>query len=158
SRLSRNVLQPLTPLLVAWSGAGELQTLTSAEAAAGPFTLAGEPLLCALYLNELVARLVPRNDAHAEVFDAYLAALRRLTEQQPPAWTLRRFERDLLAQIGYAALLDCEADSGVPLDPQRDYAYRLDAGPVPWRAAGDGLKLRGSALLALAEDRQPDAN
>lgn len=157
SRLPRSVLQPLTPLLVAWSGSGELVTLTGAEAAAAPFALSGEALLCALYVNELVARLVPRNDPHAEVFDAYLAALTRLAETDAPAWTLRRFERDLLAQLGYAALLDSEADGVTPLDAERHYGYRLDSGPVPWRDASDGLRLRGSALLALAQDREPDA-
>jgi len=155
SRLSRSVLQPLTPLLVGWSGAGELATLTAAEAAGAPLAMSGEALLCALYVNELVARLVPRNDAHAEVFDAYLAALTRLAGSDTPAWTLRRFERDLLAQLGYGAVLDSEAESGVALAPDNHYAYRLDSGPVPWRGAEDGLRLRGSALLALAQDRQP---
>jgi len=156
SRLPRSALQPLTPLLVGWSGSGELATLIGAEAAGAPFPLAGEALLCALYLNELVARLVPRNDPHAEVFDTYLAALTRLADTDAPAWTLRRFERDLLAQLGYAAVLDSEAD-GTALVPQRHYAYRLDAGPVPWHGASDGLRLRGSALLAMAQDQQPDA-
>jgi DNA repair protein RecO (recombination protein O) len=157
SRLPRSALQPLTPLLVGWSGSGELATLIGAEAAGAPFPLTGESLLCALYINELVARLVPRNDPHAEVFDTYLAALTRLADADAPAWTLRRFERDLLAQLGYAAVLDSEADGATPLEPQRHYAYRLDAGPVPWHSASDGLRLRGSALLAMAQDRQPDA-
>ena len=157
SRLSRSVLQPLIPLLVSWSGTGELATLTAAEAAGTSLALSGEALLCALYVNELVARLLPRNDAQAEVFDEYLAALTRLAGSDAPAWTLRRFERDLLAQLGYAALLDSEAENGAPLDPAGEYAYRLDAGPVPWRGAGDGLRLRGSALLGLAQDVQPDS-
>ena len=157
SRLSRSVLQPLTPLLVGWSGAGELATLTAAEAAGAPLVLCGDALLCALYVNELVARLLPRNDAHVEVFDDYLSALTRLAGSDLAAWTLRRFERDLLAQLGYAALLDSEAESGTALDAAGEYAYRLDVGPVPWRGAGDGLRLRGSALLGLAHDVQPCA-
>ena len=52
-------------------------------------------------------------------------------------------------------MLDCD-ESGAALDPDSDYAYRFDSGPVPWRAPADGLRLRGAALLAYAADRQPD--
>lgn len=156
ARLPRSMLQPLTPLSVAWSGSGELATLIAAEAVAAPFALAGESLLCALYLNELVARLLPRNDAHAHVFEAYCAALARLAASEPLAWTLRRFERDLLGELGYGPLLENEAETEAPIDPAAHYAYRLDAGPVPWGGAADGLKVRGAALLALARDEMPE--
>lgn len=156
TRLPRSLLQPLLPLVLSYGGAGELATLTAAEPDGAPFALGGEALLCALYVNELVARLLPRNDAHDDVFDAYRATLARLAGAESSAWTLRRFERDLLAALGYGAVLDCD-ESGAPLDAERDYAYRFEAGPVPWRAAADGLRLRGSALLALGADRQPDA-
>jgi DNA repair protein RecO (recombination protein O) len=119
--------------------------------------LAGEALLCGLYLNELVIRLLPRNDPHPDLFLAYLQTLKRLRGEGTQAWQLRRFERDLLADLGYGLVLEHAADSDVPLDPAGVYAYRLDAGPVPWHGAGDGLKLRGTALLALAADEQPDA-
>src|SRR5487761_2217337 len=55
SRTPRGVLQPLTPLRLSWSGRGELASLTSAEAVGAPMILSGEALLCALYMNELVA-------------------------------------------------------------------------------------------------------
>jgi DNA repair protein RecO (recombination protein O) len=155
TRLPRSQLQPLLPLVMSYGGAGELATLTAAEARRQGGELAGEALLCALYVNELVARLLPRNDAHDDVFDAYRVTLARLAGTESTAWTLRRFERDLLASLGYGAVLDCD-ESGAPLQAERDYAYRFDAGPVPWRAANDGLRLRGSALLALGLDRQPD--
>jgi DNA repair protein RecO (recombination protein O) len=151
------VLQPLTPLSLGWSGQGELATLTAAEAAGAPMALAGEALLCGLYLNELVVRLLPRNDPHSGVFSAYIEALHRLGTETGYAWQLRRFERDLLADLGYGLVLEHTADAEQPIDPAGGYAYRVDAGPVPWRGSGDGLKLRGSALLALARDQQPDS-
>jgi len=157
ARVSRSLLQPLTALHLSWSGSGELATLVSAEAAGPPLLLAGEALLCALYLNELVTRLLPRNDAHQELFADYAQAIERLAHAQAPAWTLRRFERDLLGHLGYGVVLDAEADSGAPLLPDGNYAYRPDAGPVAWRGVADGLRLRGSALLALARDQAPDA-
>jgi DNA repair protein RecO (recombination protein O) len=157
SRTSRALLQPLTPLTLNWSGQGELATLVAAESAAAPWPLAGEALLCALYLNELVARLLPRSDPHPGVFAAYMETLGRLSGESNCAWTLRRFERDLLADLGYGLVLEHTADVELPLEPADAYAYRLDAGPVPWRSAEDGLRLRGSALLALAGDLEPDA-
>jgi DNA repair protein RecO (recombination protein O) len=156
ARTPRSVLQPLAPLLLGWSGQGELATLTHAEAGAA-LSLSGESLMCALYLNELVTRLLPRNDPHPELFGDYTQTLARLAQAQPAAWTLRRFERDLLAHLGCGIVLDAEAESGAPLDPAGNYAYRPDAGPVPWRGVSDGLRLRGSALLALAQDHAPDA-
>ena len=157
SRLPRALLQPLVPLSLSWSGRGELATLNAAEATAQALRLHGEALLCALYVNELVMRLVPRNDAHAEVFAHYVVTLHRLAHGEPASWTLRRFERDLLGHLGYGLLLDTEADSEVPLDPAREYSYRFEEGPVPWRGTQDGLRLRGAALLALGRDQQPAA-
>lgn len=155
SRFPRAVLQPLTPLNLSWSGRGELSTLTAAEPVGALLQASGETLLCALYLNELVARLVPRNDPHAAIFDDYFATFGRLAGDDPPAWTLRRFERDLLGHLGYGLALEGEADSGEPLQHDIEYAYRFEHGPLRWQRAEDGMKIRGSALLALAQDRMP---
>lgn len=157
SRQPRALLQPLTPLSVTWSGRGELVTLGSAEASGPAIALHGEALLCALYVNEVVIRLLPRHDPHSAVFADYAVVLARLESGESAAWTLRRFERDLLAHLGYGLVLDADTETGEPLDPQRDYAYLFEAGPAPWRSAQDGMKFRGAALLALGEDRQPAA-
>ena len=158
SRTPRSLLQPFAPLQLGWSGRGELATLNAAETAGSALPLAGEALLCALYLNELIVRLVPRNDPHPDTFAAYLDTLARLAQGHPPAWTLRRFERDLLGHLGYGLLLDVQADTGEPIEALGEYAYFLEQGPVRWRGVGDGLKLRGAALLALARDEEPDVS
>jgi DNA repair protein RecO (recombination protein O) len=158
ARTPRALLQPLTPVLISWSGRGELATLTAIEAAGMPLVLTGEALLCALYLNELIARMTQRHDPHPPMFADYVETLGRLARGDPPAWTLRRFERDLLTHLGYGLLLEAEAESGAALDPQRSYGYRHEFGPVPWLGANDGLKLRGAALLALARDEVPEAD
>jgi len=156
ARLPRALLQPLTPLQLGWSGQGELATLNQIDAVAAAFELQGDALLCALYLNELVLRLLPRHDPHPAVFADYLETLARLARGDSLAWTLRRFERDLLAQLGYGLVLDLQAD-GAPIDPATDYAWRPDHGAVRWRQqARDGARLRGAALLALARDEEPD--
>lgn len=157
-RTPRALLQPLTPVHLSWSGRGDLATLIAIEAAGTPYTLGGEALLCALYLNELMARMTPRHDPHPQMFADYAQTLARLACGEALAWTLRRFERDLLGHLGYGLLLEAEAESGVPLDPEQCYGYRYEFGPVPWRGTGDGLKLRGAALLALACDEAPHAD
>lgn len=156
-RQPRALLQPLVPLSLGWSGQGELATLVAVEARTQPPLLAGELLVCAIYVNELVMRLLPRHDAMPELFDAYEATLQQLAANTTPAWTLRRFERDLLAEIGYGLICDSEADSGEPIDPQRDYVYLPEHGAVAYANQPNVLRVRGSALLALAEDCMPGA-
>src|SRR6185437_3513861 len=88
TRVARALLQPLTPIRLGWSGRGELATLSQVEATAAGFDLQGDALLCALYLNELVLRLTPRQDPQPELFADYLRTLTRLALGEPQAWTL----------------------------------------------------------------------
>lgn len=154
SRLPRGLLQPLQPLLLDWLQRGELGTLASADAAGAPLPLAGEALLPALYANELVSRLCGRNDAHAGSFAAYAQCLARLAWDDDAAWTLRRFERDVLADLGYALALR-QAMDGTPVEEGIDYGYDPSEGPLPWREGGRGVRVSGDALRALAFDRRP---
>ena len=157
SRLPRGLLQPLQPLLLSWVGRGELVTMTRAESSAAPFSFDGERIYSAMYLNELVLRLCARGDPHSELFEHYLQCLQRLSDSEPEAWTLRRFERDLMIDLGYGLVLDREIDSGQPLQASADYAYVIDAGPRPWSGNQRDLRVSGAALLALARDEMPSA-
>jgi DNA repair protein RecO (recombination protein O) len=156
-RQPRALLQPLVPLSLSWSGHGELVTLTALDARGQPPVLGGDALVCAIYLNELVMRLLPRHDALPDLYDAYEATLQQLAAATARAWQLRRFERDLLAEIGYAVVCDTEADSGEAIEAEADYIYIPEHGAVRYTQQPNALRLRGSALLALAEDRLPDA-
>lgn len=157
SRLPRGVLQPLQPLLLDWIARGELGTLAGAEVAGAPIPLAGDDLLAAIYVNELVLRLGGRNDPHAGAFAAYALCLARLAEESSAAWTLRRFERDFLADLGYALALIHTAE-GEPIEADADYAYDPDAGAFAWRTGTRWPRVRGAALLALARDERPSAD
>ena len=157
SRLPRGLLQPLQPLLLGWTGAGELATLTQAEASAAPLRLQGERLYSAMYLNELILRLCARGDPHSGLFEHYGLCLRRLADGEPEGWTLRRFERDLLMVLGYGLVLDRDCESGASLDAACDYTYVIDAGPQAWRGDSRALRISGAALLALGRDEMPTA-
>ena len=97
----RPVLLTFQPLVLGWSGAGEVRTLTRAEWAGGVPLPRGRALWCGYYLNELVLRLLAREDPHREVFLAYDTAVRALARGEALSPVLRRFELAFLAALGY---------------------------------------------------------
>jgi DNA repair protein RecO (recombination protein O) len=145
----RGVLQVCRPLLVSWSGRGELGSLTGAEPAGPAHHLVGRQLWCALYLNELIQRLVPREDPNPLIYGSYARTLADLARDRDEEAVLRVFERDLLAQIGYGLSLDREADTGRPIAADARYDYRLEQGPVRTGGGGAALELSGRTLLDL---------
>lgn len=156
SRWPRGLLQPLQPLLLDWVARGELGTLSAVEAASAPLLPPRVTLPAAMYVNELVLRLSGRGDGQPRAFAHYGTCLARLQVDADAAWTLRRFERDFLAELGYGLALAHDV-TGEPLDAARDYGWDVESGAVPWR---DGLRLPrvgGAALLALAADELPPA-
>ena len=149
----RGAIQAFQPLTVSWAGGGELKTLTRADWRGGLPLVAGSALLCGFYLNELLLKLVPRDDAHPRLFDGYEGALRDLASGAEQAPVLRRFELRLLAELGYAMPLTHEADSGRPIDPSARYYYAFERGPRT-HAAEPGRRypeVSGATLLALAQ-------
>ena len=147
-----SALRAFAELGLAWHGRGELATLDSAEPLGRWPLPAGGRLASALYVNEVLIRLLRRDDPHPELYASYRAAVQALGEADlPEAVVLRVFERDLLAAAGYGLHLLQDA-AGVPLDPGTWYCYRAEHGPVPWEeeSPGAGPRVRGAALLALA--------
>ena len=145
----RSVLQPFLPLRLSWAGRGALYTLRGAEAASFAQALDGVALMGAFYLNELVLNFVRRGDPHPGLFIAYSHALAELRTGGDPEPALRRFELQLLAEVGYGLNLDHDVLNDVPLDPAGLYEYRLEQGPVPVAGGGTALALTGAELLAI---------
>lgn len=156
SRL-RGLLQPFTALLLSWSARGELGTLTGAEAQSAPLRLAGAQVAAGFYLNELIVRLLRRDDPHPALFDAYRAALAALAGGGDLASPLRLFEKRMLEEIGYGLTLDHDS-RGEPVDPAAWYQVETEGLPVRMPASGrdDGV-YPGSSLLALAAEGPLDA-
>jgi DNA repair protein RecO (recombination protein O) len=157
ARLSRSSLEPMQALRMDWAGRGELPTLAAVEAEGVPRAFRGEALLSAMYVNELLVRLIARNDPHPALFERYGRLLDELRDASSLAWSLRCFERDLLGAIGYALQLDVAADTGRPIEYEVDYDYLADAGAVIAGNHPDAVRVRGSALRALATGDRPDA-
>jgi len=157
----RGVLLAFHPLRLAWSGSSELATLIGAEWSGGQRSLSGVGLMCGFYLNELILRLLAREDPHEALYDVYAASLARLAAADAsPAAVLRGFERRLLAELGYAPLLERDAASGAAIDPQRRYVYEPYRGPVAANGAAQSeWTVSGRTLLDLAHDdySQPES-
>jgi len=154
----RGVLMAFQPLMLSWSGKSELKTLHKAEWQGGYAPLRGLSLICGFYLNELLLKLLPREDPHEELFEAYATALAQLPATQDHAAVLRRFERVLLQELGYGLVFDREAVSGAPIVADRRYRYIPDRGPV---VAGEtdeqsGVELTGKTLMDMAVDQYTD--
>ena len=77
----RGVLLAFHPLRLSWSASAELGTLMAVEWGGGQRSLAGIGLMCGFYINELLLRLLPREDPHEALFDAYGTALARLSDK-----------------------------------------------------------------------------
>ena len=149
----RAALQPLQHVRADFLPQGEMARLLQAEAIDAAPLLHGDTLLAAFYVNELLLRLLPRQDPSAELYARYGALRGEFASTEPLAWTLRRFERDLLDTLGYGLPLD-QSDDGQPLDPAARYRLDAEAGPVRDRQHAAG-SASGAALLAQAADRLP---
>lgn len=153
-------LEPFRPLLVSWSGRGEMVTLTGSEPRGPSLTGGGRRLMSMFYVNELLLRLTGRYDPHPELFADYERALAGLAGSGDERPVLRVFEKRLLAALGYGLNLETEAGGDEAVREEAMYEYRLESGPVrlaPGTAAP--LAIPGSSLLALAAERLegPDA-
>lgn len=151
----RGVLMAFQPLELGWFGGGEVKTLAKAEWVGGQPFLNGEALLLGYYLNELLLKLLPREDAHPQLFDGYDAALQALARGATETVELRRFEQALLTELGYGLTLRQDAD-GCPVQAALDYCFQIERGPVPAEDESNGLRMSGKSLLDMADDDYAD--
>jgi DNA repair protein RecO (recombination protein O) len=157
----RGVLQTFQPLSISFSGKSELRTLIDAEWVGGMLPLEKTALLCGFYLNELLVKLLARDDPHPKLFDHYVATLNELAHGEPAPIALRKFERALLKETGVAAdLTRCtttrtpvEANGYYVVDPERG---ARTAGPGdPWPEAWPVVA--GKTLLDMEREDYADA-
>lgn len=157
----RGLLQPFRPLLVSWTGGGDLKTLTAVEPQGEPLWLPAQSLASGFYLNELLMRLLQRHDAHVALFGCYDASLRALASATADTLegVLRGFELNLLEALGYGLILDHEAETGAPIEPDAQYTYHPEQGPLRANGAEHdyGVPISGRSLAALRDNVWQDA-
>lgn len=138
----RAVLLPFQRLQVSWGQrkgeTAEIQTLRSAEWQGGGLMLGGGAMLSGFYLNELLIKLLVRQDPHPALFEAYAYTLPLLAAEDPGVVqaALRGFELVLLRELGVLPALDRVTLTQQPLAAGRRYELAPEAG---LQASEDGL-------------------
>ena len=126
----RPILLPMQPLHLAFGGDAEIRNLKSAEWQGGHVMPTGDALLSGYYLNELLMRLLARDDPHPALFDAYAATVQLLVSQNIDTLqvALRAFELRLLRDIGLLPMLDTETATLRALQADMRYVLVAEAG------------------------------
>jgi len=121
----KNIFRPFSLLWINWSGRMELRYLNQVEMQRVIIPpLIGEILYCGLYVNELLFKLLPREEAFPALFSNYLFLLKTLPNTPTPnEVVLRYFEKKLLQMIGYGLSLHKEANDINLIEPNSFYKY-----------------------------------
>lgn len=122
------ILQPFVPLQISLAGKSELQNLRDAEALGCVAPLTGNRLFAALYVNELLTRLMPAHEADSRIFDDYCSLLAQLSQGSELEPVLRSFELGLLDSLGYGLQFTRDAESGEDINSDAWYSLTLEAG------------------------------
>jgi len=146
----RPVLLPLQPLRLGWGGDAEVRTLKSAHWQGGHVMPSGDALLAGCYLNELVLKLLARDDPHPRLFDHYAEAVAALAAPvqaseglAAQAAVLRAFELLLLRDTGVLPDLGCDGSRLQPLEPGVAYRLTPEGSPTAHREAETAKAHRG---------------
>lgn len=127
---TRALLQPFQPLSISVAGRSELLSLRLVEARGSARPLIGERLFSALYINELMVRLLPVHESETELFDTYGQVLNELAGTAELEPLLRSFELQLLDTLGYGLQFSHDADNGEAIVAELWYYLREDSGFV----------------------------
>jgi len=152
----RGVLQTFQPLSISWSGKGEMRTLIEAEWVGGLLPVEKSALLCGFYLNELLIKLLARDDPHPALFDHYVSTLNQLAHDEPAPIVLRKFERALLKETGVAGDFTRCSTSHEVVDADRTYVVDPERGSRPALASDAWPKVSGKTLLDMEHEDYAD--
>lgn len=155
----RGMLQAFQPMLATWSGKLELKTLHGLEWNGSVLLLQGEALMCGFYLNELLLRLLPREDPHEVLFEYYADTLKTLSGGKNLATILRRFELKFMQELGYAIPLHMDVN-GAHVSAQQVYRYEAEHGAFKMNGISgrqeNGVQLSGKTLIDMSNDDYAD--
>ena len=146
-------LQQFTPLQISWSGRSELKTLTKVEATGRAHRLVGRRLICGLYLNELLIKLLHHGDPHSTLFDRYSLLLAELVIENE-AQLLRIFELQLLEEVGFGFDLNYDI-AGDLIEAEYSYCFYPEDGLARVKQSSDinpsALQISGTTLKVLRQ-------
>ena len=147
----RPVLLPLQSLRMGWWGDAEIRTLKSAQWAGGAVMPQGDALLAGLYLNELLMRMLARDDPHPDLFDIYARAVADLSQPDLRLGVLRATELHLLRALGLLPSLAVHGTTHKPLEAQRVFRLEVEQGLQAQPVGGLSGAVWSSLEVALAD-------
>lgn len=125
------------PIRLQASGKSELKNFTKLEILNQPVFFHGDAFFAGFYLNEILLRLCPLEEAMPHTFEQYqltLLQLQQLASHESAALflrqILRQFEHVLLQELGYAIDFSVDASQQEVL-PLRHYQFQLNDGFIP---------------------------
>lgn len=148
-----SVARPFSMLEIELRGRSELKTISRIEPAGEFNFLQGQALFCALYLNELLVRLLPLNDPQLILFDHYRLTVQGLAQGRAVEPLLRTFEWRLLEQLGYGFSFT-EDSAGQALQEQMLYRLVPESGFEAVAQFRPGVFLGEDILALTAADWQ----
>lgn len=144
------LIQAYHPLCIHLTQKQGWYTVQQLESAGMAFDYTAFNLVAALYINELLYHALRPQEAHPNLYAAYVTTLQNLslaTSQYELEPILRRFEWALLIAMGYGISLSHEAETQQPLQPEAHYQFQAGLGLVQSKEG-----LLGAHILALAQD------
>jgi len=142
-----SLIRPFCLLDLEFKGKNELKTAVNLEQQQ-VFWLKGSNLFCAMYLNELLIRLLPTFDPNQIIFNAYLQVLKKLQTSSDVEPILRSFELMLLKELGYGLLFTHDVN-GNCVEQHKYYKYNPDTGLIELLNAKSSFAVKGAYLLAI---------
>lgn len=143
--------QCLQMLLV---GRGEIKTATQVDLVEPPRWLSGQALAVGFYLNELLIRALQRDEPMPMLFAHYARALGQLSDVPLDMGLLiRRFERELLEELGFGIDWHCTVDQPAPIDETGRYWIDPQVGILCRPGSGQCIPISGQVIQAIAADQ-----
>jgi DNA repair protein RecO (recombination protein O) len=155
-------------LSISFVGKGDLYLLTGVEKSTlldpsvgdnfvdNTPVLMGKSIYCAYYVNELLLRLLSKDEDNTDAFALYQKTLIRLQNTAKLEVSLRVFEICLLNILGYQPNLEFDIISGKPVAVDKNYYYDILSGPYEVDTSlknkgNNSFIINGLSLLSIKE-------
>ena len=142
---------------ISWISKSELGILTGIDIIKSKTHFISEKAITAFYINEIILKLLHRDEPHVKLFDIYELTLKKLFSNENEKIILRYFEKQLLESLGYGISFDQDIKTGLSIMPTREYYYKIDSGPSSdVSLSGEGMIISGKTLFELNNETLSD--
>ena len=142
---------------ISWISKSELGILTGIDIISSNTHFIAEKAITAFYINEIILKLLHRDEPHVKLFDIYELTLKKLFSNENEKIILRYFEKQLLESLGYGISFDQDIKTGLSIMPTREYYYKIDSGPSSdVSLSGEGMIISGKTLFELNNETLSD--